>query len=240
MLTSRNSPTDRSGSNRAARGRRGRAGTSVVVALALLSLVASACGSSTKVTASADSTPNSQASGTKDARAPKGSGPLAQIAGSWTSVNGDQARFCEIGSAIPGPGEEPVTTQLSSCATLVDWGLINRVDVAAGGQVSISFSYQGIGQQAANEPDDAFHEGTCEATAKLSGEQLRLDGLVCIPAKGDVNAFQSSGLTEAKWKLDGSCLEVDNAWFEQSRGECKDHHVEQKFGSVGNAISNAS
>lgn len=237
MLMRKSGPTDCRHCERLGESGRHR-GLHAVVVLVVVSVLASACGSSSKVTASADSKP--VVPGTTVAQTSKDSGPLAKIAGTWTSIDGNKARFCAVGSAIGSPGDAPTTTQAPECQTLVNWGVINGVEIDAGGHMSVSFSYQPAGQPDAAEPDSVFHDGTCEATAKITGEQLGLDGLVCRPTKNDQNTFDSAGLADVTWKLDGSCLDIDNSWFEQTSGECKDHITEQKFGDVGNAIGNAS
>lgn len=100
----------------------------------------------------------------------------------------------------------------------------------------MSFSYPGIEQSNAG----ALHDGACTATAAVASGRLKLANLDCRPMQNDANKVESSALDNVSWKLDGSCLDIGDASFEQKVGECKDAAVEEKFSSVGNAISNAS
>lgn len=229
-------PDNRNGVNRTVGTRRHQAWRAAV-ALAVVAMVASACGSSTKLTASTVSHPTN--SGIPGAGIAKGTGSVAAIAGTWTSINGDAVSFCQVGSAI-GPDDAPVTSQPTGCDLGVSWSVVNRFKVDERGYADLSFLYQGMSHGNTDEPADATHEGTCKGTVKIAGEQLGFDGLECQQVRGDNDNLNTTALADAPWKLDGSCLEIEHVWFEQTRGECADHDGEQKFGEVGNAIENAS
>jgi hypothetical protein len=197
------------------------------------------CGSSTKVSSSPEtSSPDTSASDSTSTTSPsKQSGPLADITGTWTSVD-QSAKFCGVGTAIGAGGAEPTST-VSPCVIPLTWSVMHRVDVDAGGRMSMTFSYQGMGASD-GASGGASLDGTCTAAATIDGHKLALGDLACQPAKGDTTKLDDTALAGVDWKLDGACLKIDDTWFEQTTGECADKSAEDKFNAVGNAIENAS
>lgn len=209
----------------------------LVVAIGALTALSAACGTSSNVTASSSTT--SRDAGATTASSGKRAGSAAAIAGTWTSVDGDKARFCTV-EGPPRADDVPATTSATGCAIGVDWSVVNRLVIGSDGKVTMRFAYQGAGHESNGEPGDAVHDGTCEATATIDGTRMQLADLVCKPMAGDGNSIDGSGLAHPTWKVEGVCLRIDDSWFEQTTRTCIDQQAEQKFNDVGNAIANAS
>lgn len=209
----------------------------LVVAVGAITVLVAGCGTSSNVTASSSTT--SSDAGTTIESSGKQAGSATAIAGTWTSVDGDKARFCTV-EGPPGAGDAPPPTSASGCAIDVDWGVVNRLVIGSDGKMTMTFAYQGAGHASSGEPGDAVHDGSCEATATIDGTRMQLAAVVCKPMAGDGNSIDGSGLAHPTWKLEGVCLRIDDSWFEQTKRTCIDQQAEQKFNDVGNAIANAS
>ena len=167
------------------------------------------------------------------------SADVSAIAGTWRSVDDNQLLFCKVGTVIRTDGA-PTTTGSTTCDYPLAWNVVNRLDVEAGGKLSLSFVHPDLARRGAQASNRVTRLATCRATAARDGRHLRFADLVCTMSVHDGSTVDASGLADPTWKLDGACLSIDGAWFEQKSGECDQHSLEQKFNDMGNAIANAS
>ena len=79
------------------------------------------------------------------------SADVSAIAGTWRSVDDNQLLFCKVGTVIRTDGA-PTTTGSTTCDYPLAWNVVNRLDVDAGGKLSLSFVHPDLAGGGAKPP----------------------------------------------------------------------------------------